>query len=572
MTNAKQSSGIRSDRRARRAARKKRIVIFCSIFAFLILALASAKPAYRWLKLQRANQFAAQAEQLIKEEKFTEAATKYRTALQLAPLGYRPLSGAARLATRFGRPEAVQIWTEVMRLPQRTIADRQQYASLLLQSERVTVAEKIIQELLLADPDGKTLSLAAQYASKVGEDSKALEFARLALARAPNDDPTRFLLAEILARSSDETQRQEARQTLWLLASKEGPSKKAAVEALARAPELTRAEQERVLAALKELPEQNVVHALLAAELKLKMQPEDAERIFEETVSNRPQAEMADVAELTRWLNLHKQSERVLALLPIERAMAAEPLLLSRLDALANLKRWEEIDALLERPDLSLDESVLESFRARSALGRGSTLDADLHWDRALALASKEPGTLRFVTTFAEQSRATTAALKGYEQLARFPEQAAFAYRGRQRLVEQNDDAVAARASAERLAIVAPDDVNAQAQLTHLNLLLGIDIESNLEKAKALAAKFPARLAFRVTTALGYLRKHDAASALAQFAGPAPIDWSRTPPGWRAVYAAALIANEQDDAARKIIAAIPLDRLNNAERELIAKQ
>ena len=300
------------------------------------------------------------------------------------------------------------------------------------------------------------------------------------------------------------------------------------------------------------------------------MQPAAAEQIYNEAVAHWANGEAADVAELARWLNLHKQSERVLTLLPVERALAADGLLLSRLDALANLERWPEIDALLKRPDLGLDPVVTESFRARNAIGQGAVLDAELHWDRALTLAGGEPFKLRFVANFAEQSRATPAALKAYDQLSRFPEHAAFAQRGRQRLIEQTGDAGAARNVAERLSAITPEDVNAQGQLTHLNLLLGIDVGANLEKAKALAAKYPTRLSFRVTSALGFLRQHDAASALAQFQGPVPIEWSRTPPGWRAVYAAALAANDQEEAARGIIATIPLDRLNKEERELIA--
>ena len=68
---------------------------------------------------------------------------------------------------------------------------------------------------------------------------------------------------------------------------------------------------------------------------------------------------------------------------------------------------------------------------------------------------------------------------------------------------------------------------------------------------------------------LGYLRQHDAATALAQFQAPAPIDWKRTLPAWRAVYAAALLGTDRNEEAREIIATIRRDRLNPQERELI---
>ena len=561
---------VRSLRHERRAARRRRIILWSAALVVLLLAAASAKPAYHWLKERRANQFAAEAEVLVRDGKLIDAAGKYRAALQLAPLGYRPLAGAARLATRGRRPEAAGLWQQVLRLPECTSEDRQEYLAFLLQAGSMRAAENLVQELLRAAPDGRTLSLTAQYYNKEGNEGKALEMARLALARAPEDDAMRLQLADLLAKSSEAAERAEARQILWLLAGKPGRLQKPAIQALARAPELSPEEEQKVLDALNELPERGAASGLLAAELKLKMQPAAAEQIYNEAVAQWANGEAADVVELARWLNLHKQSERVLALLPVERVVTADGLLLSRMDALATLGRWQEIDALLTQPGLGLDPVVAESFHARSSIGQGAVLDAELHWEHALGLAAGEPFKLRFVANFAEQSHAMSAALKAYGQLSRFPEHAAFAQRARQRLIEQTGDASAARDVAEHLSAITPDDVNAQAELAHLNLLLGIDVETSLAKAKALAAKYPTRLSFRVTTALGFLRQHDAASALAQFQGPVPIEWSRAAPGWRAVYAAALAANDQDEAARAIIATIPLERLNKEERELIA--
>ena len=116
---------------------------------------------------------------------------------------------------------------------------------------------------------------------------------------------------------------------------------------------------------------------------------------------------------------------------------------------------------------------------------------------------------------------------------------------------------------------MAPDDPNAQDQLAYFDLLLGRNVESNAAIAQKLASQYPMRLSFRVTAALACLRKEDAGSALAQFKGP-PIEWNRTPPAWRAVYAAVLAANDQTAAAREIAITIPVEQLNRDERALIA--
>lgn len=555
--------------------RKKRALVWILILVLLVAAGVGAKFSYHWLKAQRAEQFAAQGETFVQAGKWNEAAEKYRAALQLDPLGYRGLRGAAALASKLERPEAVDLWEQVAKLPQCTVQDRQEYADLLVKLGRLKPAEKIIADLLKSDPDTKTLTIASQYERKFGDNAKAIEFARVAVNRAPADDLVRFQLAELLAAAPDAQQHDEARKILWELSGKEGPARKAAVEALARAPELSSEEQGRVVQMFETLQSASVLDSLLSADLRLQLHPEQADQIYDQTITHWNRGATTEIVDLARWLNLHQQGERVLSLISIERAFQDNQLLLSRLDALASLQRWSDIDSLLGHPDLTLDPSVLESFRARAASERNSSLDAEMHWNHALSLAGGDPYKLRFVANFAEQSHASSVALKAYDQLAKYPEHADFAYRATQRMSARTGDVAVQRAAAEKIAAHAADDPNAAAQLAYLNLLTGKDVDANLAIAKALVEKYPDRLSYRVAAALGFLRQHDPGLALAQFKGPAgapPIEWPKTPPPWRAVYAATLLANEQSDAAREIIAGIPTDKLTPEERALIEKK
>jgi hypothetical protein len=563
----------RRERRSNRgASRQRQTLIWLTILVFLVATITGAKPVYHWFKARRAAHFADQGAVLFEEGKWNEAAIKYQVALQLDPLGYPGLAGAARLATRANRPEALDLWEQVVRLPRCNDADRQEYATLLLKAGRLAAAKNVIERLLTANPDVKTLGLASQYAEQTGESSKALDFAKAAIKRAPDDIATRSRMAELLAASSDPAQRLEARQILWQLANKESHYARPALQALARAPDLPTDEASRVLTLLESLSPATAEDAFLAADLRLKLKPNDAGRIYDEMIARFGQADIPTKVQLALWLNAHRQSERVLNLWPAEQALENNQLLLPDLDALANLQRWVEIDSILNRGDLTFDPSVLECFRARSAQGQNQALEANLHWARAISLASNDPFKLRFVANFAEQNRVADVALKAYEQLSRFPEHAAFAYRGIERAGGKSGELTTQRAAAEKISALSPNDPNSIAQLTYLNLLIGLDVPANLAKATELVKKYPERLSFRVTAALGYLRQHDAGTALAQFKGPAnapPIEWSKTPPAWRAVYAAALLSNDQPDKARQIIATIPADSLNAEERVLI---
>src|SRR2546430_3077452 len=549
-----------------RPKRRKRWILI--ILGLVFLAVAGIA-TYHWFKSKRAERFAAAGDALVAADKLNDAAIQYRVALQLDPSNYRGLSGAARLATKVDHPEALELWQRVLALPQCTIRDRQDYVDLLIKTNRLNLAEKVIDPLLKDNPDTKALQLAARYSRKIGDNVKASEYLRVASKRTPDDDAPRFQLAEVLAQSTDAADQAEARKILWELAARPIVYKKAAVEALAAAPELTTDERKRLLQELTALTPKTAKDDLLAADMRIQLQPDEAARVYREEVERWRNGQSQELLGLARWLNAHQQPELVLSTFPIERTLEDNQLLLARLDALATLQRWNDIDGVLNRTDVTLDPSVIESFRARTALERNANLDAEVHWNHAISLAASDPYKLRFVANFAEQSRATAAALKAYEQLARFPEHADFAYRGTQRVSQRSGDTAVQRTAMSKISARAPEDPNAADQLAYLNLLLGEDVDQNFAVAKKIAEQYPSRLSYRVTTALGYLRQHDPASAMAQFKGPVSIDWKRTLPAWRAVYAAALLASDRNDGARDIIATIPRDRLNPQERELI---
>ena len=534
----------------------------------IVLAIAGAV-AYHWVKISRAERFATAGDSLAKAAKLNDAAVQYRVALQLDPKNYHALAGAARLASRVDRPEAIELWQKVIEMPRCTVQDREDYAELLIKTNRMSLAEKILDPLLKKNPDTKTMQLASRYSSKTGETAKAIEFARIASQRAPDDDAAHFQLAELLAQSTDSKEQAEAQKILWDLAGKSKTYKQVAIEALARAPRLSRDEQTRLMQELTSLTPRTIKDDLLAADLSLQLQPDNAARVYQEAIAHWRNGSTQDLIQLARWLNIHQQAELVLSLFPIERAFEDNQLLLTRLDAMAILQHWNDIDQVLSQTEVTLDPSVIESFHARTAQERNATLDGEMHWNHAISLAGTDPFKLRFVANYAEQSRATAAALKAYEQLARFPEQADLAYRGIQRVGQRSGDTFTQRSAMAKISARTPEDPNATDQLAYLNLLLGEDVDKNLAVAKKLAEQYPSRLAYRVTAALGYLRQYNPGAALAQFSAPAPIDWKETLPGWRAVYAATLLGSDRNEEAQKIIATIPRDRLNPEERALI---
>src|SRR5437867_2856716 len=169
---------------SRRLGRKHRRRRWVLIFVGLSLLTVLGTAAYHWFKVERAERFAAAGDGLVAANKWNDAAVEYRVALQLNPSSYRGLTGAARLASQADRPEAFQLWQRVVTLPQCTLQDRQDYADLLIKTNRLNLAERAIDPLLKDNPDTKTLQLAARYSRKIGDNAKAVEFARVASKRA----------------------------------------------------------------------------------------------------------------------------------------------------------------------------------------------------------------------------------------------------------------------------------------------------------------------------------------------------------------------------------------------------
>jgi len=96
-----------SDRKRRRGEKRRRLIGWSIAIVVLLIVVFGAKPLYHFFKAKRAEQFASAADALVQAGKFNDAAKQYRAALQLDPLGYHGLEGAARLASRVDRPEAL---------------------------------------------------------------------------------------------------------------------------------------------------------------------------------------------------------------------------------------------------------------------------------------------------------------------------------------------------------------------------------------------------------------------------------------------------------------------------------
>jgi alkylhydroperoxidase family enzyme len=304
--------------------------------------------------------------------------------------------------------------------------------------------------------------------------------------------------------------------------------------------------------------------------MEITLHPELRTQLIDAAVARYSDADPAAKRSFGVWLNGRGEYERTIAFLPIEEAFKRKDHLLVCLDAMAALKRWGEIERILEIKGVPLNDAYREVFLARSALELGSATGAEMHWKLARLAAEPSPEQLIFVGSYAEKIGQLGEAELAYRKLATSATTARPAYEALLRIAERKGSSALRREILTAMHERWPKDTAVSNDLAYVNLLAGLEINESLEVARKLVEQSPGSLAHRTTLALAACRKGDPASALSVYKG-LDIPWERVGPGQRAVYAAVLGLNGKTAEARAEADAIRLESLRAEERELIKR-
>jgi len=207
-------------------------------------------------------------------------------------------------------------------------------------------------------------------------------------------------------------------------------------------------------------------------------------------------------------------------------------------------------------------------FQARVAQELREIPMAEAQWKKAKAKASGNVRKMEFLANFAERSGNIPLARETYRDMTRYPATAVPGYFGLIRIAEKNAATSELRDIMGELARQLPKDPAPKNDFAYLNLLMNDRLDDSLQSARDLVAACPDFPAYRTTLALAFLKKNQAREALAAYDGLS-IDWSTALPGWQAVRAAVLAANQQADPARVLALQVNWDRLKPEERDLI---
>jgi hypothetical protein len=542
----------------------------------LIVAIGTAnqwaRPVYRHIKQQRGQRMAPEIQRLLGEGsvRFPEVGQKLRLALALAPEDPTLLRLAGQYSLRARVESGLNYYQMLTDGGNATRQDRLDHATMAIALNRLEVAFAQVKALLEEDPDDReALALRIRIFERKEDQPRALAAAMEALRRHSLDESLQLVTGRLLILATNDARQTQGRRLLWGLSVGDGPLRDPAVELLAGVTNLSVAEDRSLLKELRRRTNASLSDRLNAAKVQLRLDPDQRGPILESLVAQfRTGADTNQLGQLATWLLTLEEPEMLLRTVSSDVAQLNGHLLSCRLEALAALRRWEELQPLLEAPPSVLDPVHLHCLRALLAAKGERPSNPDPHFELALTAAENNAARLWLVARSAEQAGRSAMAIEAWKRVIYNPVFALQAAREILRLAQPLDDLRLVRDTLARVAELVPSDEPLAAQLAYLNLVLDEHLDASRTTIERLRTSHPQEPRYRVLLALVELRAHRPAAALAVLERE-PVDWDAADDRLRAIYVAVLAANSHAEAARQMARRIDERKLRSSEREFI---
>ncbi|MCC6231782.1 MAG: hypothetical protein IT580_04015 [Verrucomicrobiales bacterium] len=557
----------------------RRAVTWGLVLVCLAGAAWGARPAWRTLKVWRADGFMREAIEFQKEEQMSLAFERVRSALQLDPDRMDALRLSARLQTLVGSEASIQAWQRVLDSAESTREDRVAYLEAALAFERPDLAAARVPEVVAqADLTGRESRLVAVYHLSRNETVEATRFARLAVKHEPVNPTNVLFLASLLSVEASDSARNEARRLLWSVADHPdtnaiGPTVR--VEALRRVGSEEvgqRDDRERIVARLESVEPRSVREDILLAETRIQLDPSCADAVVAALLAMLPREDWEHLELACEALLRRGRAAEVVQLTGAGRGMVNRRLFLARHEALRAAGEGEESYRHLLQTDTPLPPFDLELARVRAASDLGDARRRDAHLKDLLRAAGEHPLRIRRVAALAEAAGTREALAVAEDAWTRIGARAAQrieSLRHLQRLADRRGDTWTAREHARRVRHLGAEDEELKLELAYYDLLLEEEPGPALAEAERQVAADPKDPFPRAVAALAYLRAGRPEAARLALDRVALESTSR--PGLLAVVVAAYAANGHEARARELASQLVLARLRPEERTLITR-
>jgi lipopolysaccharide biosynthesis regulator YciM len=522
---------------------------------------------YGQAKLWRAHELTREAKDLLGRKETAEGESKLLAAYTLEPHDAEVLRTLAAHDLSLRDPHALGFYQLLLALPEATREDQREASRAFLSFGDLKSAEQLVQALIAKAPEAEDYALQAQIYWQAGGRTQAISFVKQALELEPKNRANQLLLAQMLLVMPDREQQEEALNLLREIAQANDQEGLTALEVMARIPRLDADSQRWVLERLRQHPLLDDDGRIAGWELEKRLGTRDANVVMKEAFEYFKSGDPAHKAMAAQWFSNQGQPELALELAPLPDAQGNKDLFLTRLNALASLKNWTEVQKELS-DNAPLSQTLIFLYRARAEHELGNPAQSAADWDRARAAAGMEKEMLSELGRYAMQMGLYDEAKKTYAQMAHNPDQALEGYAALLQVEVQHGTNDEVLETLKQMMADLPAQPEPKNDWAYLNLLLNTNVDEAWNMAQSLVQANPQLLAYRTTLALGYLRKKDAAGAAGVYDG-LQIDWSTATPSAKLIYAVVLAANGKKDQAAAFAHTLNRSQLRKEEWDLL---
>ena len=543
------------------------LILLGVVAALLVAAGFGTVWGYGQAKLWRAHELTLEAKDLLVRQETAEGESKLMAAYTLEPRDAEVLRALAAYNLSLRNPHALGFYHLLVALPEATREDQREASRAFLSFGDLKSAEELAEILIAKAPEAADYALQGQIYWRAGAETQAISFVRQALSMDPKSRANQLLLAQMLSMMPGQEQQVEAANLLRELAQANDQEALTALEVMARNPQLDVASQRWVLEKLRQHPLLDDEGRFAGWELEKRLGARDDKAVMREAVEFFQSSDLARKATAARWLYNQGEPELVLELATPPDTLANQELFLARLDALAYLKNWVEVEKELS-DNAPLSQTLIFLYRARAAQELGDPGRSAENWDRARAAAATEKGMLSYLGQYAVKMGLYDEAKKTYTQMAHNQEQAMEGYTALLQVEAQHGTNAEILETLTQMMADFPMQPEPKNDWAYLNLLLDTNVDEAWNTAQSLVQANPQMLAYRTTLALGYLRKNDAAGAEGVYEG-LQIDWSTASPSAKLIYASVLAANGKRDQAAVFVQTLNRSQVRAEEWALL---
>ncbi|MFZ4764701.1 MAG: hypothetical protein ACOYMN_07070 [Roseimicrobium sp.] len=522
--------------------------VLAGLVVLAVILIAAGRPLYRMWSSHEARQLAEKAEAHMVAGRVDDASRALSKAYRYSPTEPAVLRLVARsFQGPNGAPEkSLHFWRTLVKSGSATASDRAEMGRAQIAAGQIDEARQLLSGFTAEERKDKTvLELEADVLRRGGDVAQADLVLRNALRSQPDNAESVLRLATMdLVHPFTEVKR-NAVATVWSVARGTGKTALQAIETLAATDDLTEPQARELLERLQAHPtaKPRLRYTLLSVLISLR--PAERQPVFDrETEALRGKA-AEDTADLLHWFVREKEYDRVVRLVPEERALKVPALLPAYIEALAGLRRWQELKNLLNSSGtLNLSPTAISLLHARCSYGLGDKPELiRAHIEEACrrALAARDIDALQRALAISLRTVGDTEqALAALKEAAQLPQLRTSALEALLAAYTYRRDADAMLATLKDVVQARPGRTHLEA-LIYLKLLLGNEIESVTAQLPELAVK--ERISAPAASFLSALAAFRAGQRTELRDKVVLVDASKLSTGQRAVLAAMLQAS-----------------------------